>query len=135
MKKNEMSIHTLKERNIFIQKLAYAGWEVESWDEVFDTGANVEPEAEARYTGPIFDLHLEFHADHRYLALEMVERKGENTIFLRLYPRGEIETLLALIIANQDNIGAENYPEVVKSLIPYCEPLLIDTDKGFFRLS
>jgi len=134
MKKSEMSSRSLEERRIFLQHLELRGWEVNSWDEMLDIGANVDPEAEAIYVGPIFELHLEYHAEAHYLGLEMVQQQGERILFLRLYPRGDMESLLVKITSAQDMLDSENYPELIKSLIPLCDPLLIETDQGFHRL-
>jgi hypothetical protein len=130
-----MSACRLEERRIFLQHLAFAGWEVEGWTEVFDSGGNVYPEAEARYAGPVFDLRLEYHADHGYLLLEMLEREGDSVLRLHLYPLADIASLLTVIIAAQNVLNGENYHEFVKSLIAVCEPLLIETDEGLYRLS
>jgi hypothetical protein len=43
--------------------------------------------------------------------------------------------LLERIITAQDTLDADNHPELVKSLIPLCEPLLIETEEGIYRLS
>jgi hypothetical protein len=135
MRKSEMSAGSLEDRRIFLQHLAASSWDVEAWDEAHDTGANVEPEAEARYAGPFFDLRLEYHAQHRYLLLELAQPEGVLALSLRLHPSGDVSPLLARITGAQDTIDAENYTEFVKSLLPLCEPLLIETDEGLYRLS
>lgn len=135
MNKNEMPAFRLEERRIFLQRLAFAGWDVEGWDKVFDSGGDVNPEAEARYAGPVFDLRLEYHADRGNLLLEMVERRGDSVLRLHLYPFADVASLLISIIAAQNVLNGENYHELVKSLIAVCDPVLIDTDEGLYRLS
>jgi hypothetical protein len=135
MKKSEMPARCVEDRRIFLQDLARAGWNAQGWDEVLAAGADVDPEAEATYAGPVFDLLLEYHAEHAYLVLGMVQRQGALVVRLRLHPRDDIGPLLARIVASQDTIDAENHTEFVKSLIPLCEPLLIETDEGLYRLS
>lgn len=135
MKKSEMPISSLEDRRIFLERLASADWDVEGWDEVFDGGGNVYPEAEARYAGTVFNLRLEYHADDGCLLLEMVEREGNSVLRLHLYPLADITSLLTRIIATQGTLNGENYDELVKSLISVCAPLLIETDEGLYRLS
>jgi hypothetical protein len=133
MKKSKMSARSLEDRRMLRQYLALAGWDVESWDQALETGADVEPEAEGEYAGPVFNLRLEYHAEHNYLLLEMVQRDGELFLRLRLY--NDLALILARIIAAQDTIDKENYTDLIKSLILLCDPLLVETDEGLYRLS
>lgn len=135
MKIAEMTSKAQADRLLFMDRLSAAGWEVESWDAVLEQGDDVEPEAEAEYAGPEFDLRLEFHASGPYLAFELDQREGDLFLNLRLYPAVELGEILARIVDAQDTLNGHNMADVVKTLIPLCDPLLIDTEEGLQQLS
>jgi len=135
MKLSDMSPELQAGRRVFIDSLSAAGWDVESWDAVLDAGQDVEPEAEASYSGAVFDLSLSYNAGGTYLGFELDERGGELFLSFRLHPATDLTELLARITAAQDALNTENMAEIVKTLIPLCNPLLIDTDEGLQKLS
>lgn len=119
----------------FSTLLGAAGWRVQRWDAVAAAGGDADAAADAEYSGPSFELRLEYHAAERYLTFLMVEREGELAVNLRLHPREGLEPILERITTAQDTLTADSYKDLVKSLIPLCDPLLIDTDDGLYRLS
>jgi hypothetical protein len=135
MRKSELSAQAIASRDVFIRALEARGWRVESWNELFDAGADIDPEAEATYSGPRFDLHLEFHASSPWLLLVLVARAGDVVLRLRVHPGPTVTSVLKEITDAQDELTADNMSELVKALIPLSEPLLIETDDGLQRLS
>jgi hypothetical protein len=135
MKKTDISPERLAARRVFIDRLSDAGWDVEPQDELLDAGIDVEPEAEATFTGPVFDLRLEYHAEGFYVMLEMDQREGELGLTLRMHPAREIRDVLDRIVAVQDVLNADNMGDIVKSFVPLCDPLLLETDEGVQQLS
>lgn len=133
MKKSDMPADALADRQVFIAHLVEAGWLVETWDEVLDAGADVEPEAEAEYGGNGFDFRLEYHAGNRSLVFQLANDNGV-ALFLRLFPV-DLKLALERITAVQDELNETNYAEFVKSLIASCSLVLIETEEGSFRLS
>src|SRR5262245_18552005 len=135
MIKSEMSLQAQQDRQVILQLLSEAGWRVEDWAKALDAGADVEPEAEAQYPGPVFDLLVESHAKDRILMLEIAQRDGPVVLSLQLHPKGDLEPLLARIIEAQEKLNEENYSDFVKSLLHLCSLVLIDTDEGTYRLT
>jgi hypothetical protein len=129
MRKAEMSEPVLAARAEFIELLDGAGWETNGFDALLGIGVNVEPEAVATYHGPVFLLDMQFWAEETRLALDVFTSATEVLLRLRLYPRDQRE-LLAAITAAQDSLDLDNYPEFVETLVPLCDPLLLDTDAG-----
>jgi hypothetical protein len=123
------------DRKIFWQQLSQAGWDVEGWDVARNAGVSVDLAAEAEYAGPSFALRLELLAEHDYLMFQISEPDGESLFHLRVYPASDLAPILARIIDVQDTLDNENYPSLVKSLIPFSDPLQIETDEGIFNLS
>jgi len=135
MKKTDISPERLEARRAFIDRLSNAGWDVEPQNELLDAGVDVNPEAEATFAGPAFDLRLEYHANGHYLILEMDQTEGEIGLTLRMHPARDIRDLLDRIVVVQNVLNAENIGDFVKSFIPLCDPLLLETDEGVQRLS
>jgi hypothetical protein len=135
MKKNDMSARSLEDRRYFLQRLGSAGWNANGWSEAFESDSDVDPEAEATYVGPVFELHLASHADPGYLSFDLIERDGPDVVRLRLYPRESANQLIDRITDAQDTLDTENYPGFIKSLLLLSDPLLIETDDGLHRLT
>jgi N-acetylglutamate synthase-like GNAT family acetyltransferase len=125
----------VEERRIFLQQLAQAGWDVESWDAARDTGATVDLDAEAEYVGPTLALRLELLAEQHYVAFGICQLDGELVLRLRLYSKANLASVLAQIIAVQDTLNSDNHSQLVKLLIAQCDQLQIETDEGIFNLS
>jgi len=124
-----------EDRRTFGQDLAQAGWDVEGWDAARSVGARVDLDAEAEYAGAFVSLRLELPVRHRYVTLQVSKPDGELMLCLRFRPRSDLAPILAQIVSMQDTLDADTHPILVKSLIPLCDPLLIETDEGVFRLS
>ena len=85
MKLTDLSSDAIADRQVFIEHLGAAGWTVETWDEVLEAGADVEPEAEAEYSGNTFNFRLEYHASNRSLVFQLANEDSVS-LFLRLFP-------------------------------------------------
>jgi len=129
-----MSEPVLAARAEFMEFLESVGWDVNGFDALLGIGVNVEPEAVATYRGPVFLLDMQFWAEERRLALDIFTSATEVLLRLRLYPRNQ-QALLAAIVAVQDSLDRENYPEFVEGLVPLCDPLLLETDAGLLHVS
>ncbi len=125
----------VEDRQILLQHLSRAGWNVESWAAPRDAGVRVDLSAEAEYGGPSLVLRLELPFEQRYLVFQMSRLDGELVSRLHLYPSGDLIPVLRQIIAVQDTLDEENHPQLVKSLISLSDPLLIETDSGLYRLT
>jgi hypothetical protein len=123
----------LAARAQFLTVLDKAGWQTNGFDALLGIGVNVEPEAVATYRGPVFLLDMQFWADERWLALDVFASETEVLLRLRLYPRDQPE-LLAAIVAAQDSVDLDSYPEFVEALVPLCDPLLLETDAGLLQV-
>jgi hypothetical protein len=135
MMRHESHAVRVEDRRIFSQCLSHAGWDVETWSAAREAGVRVDLVAEAEYSGPQRFLRLELPVESRCLTFQVSQLDGELVFRLRLHPKGDLGPVLALIIAVQDTLDADNHPGLVKSLIPLCDPLQIDTDQGLFSLS
>lgn len=132
----EMTEGQLSERDLFARRLRAAGWDDGGWDELFASGVRLTPEAQAEYQNPSFGLRLGYFADEGYVRFECVRRRdGLTELCLHCYPRRGLAALLDALAAAQDSLSPDNYPEFVKTLIPLCDPLLMETPDGLFQLS
>lgn len=135
MKLEEMSPEAQAGRRLFIETLSAAGWGIESWDALLTGGGDVDPEAEATHSAGELELQLAFHAAGPFLDLQLATPDDHLFLSLRLYPADDLGALLRQIVARQETLTAENMPDLVKTLIPLCNPLLIETEEGLQQLS
>lgn len=135
MHEDETQIQRYADFSMISRALVDSGWQVDVKNNQFCMRTSSKPNAKASYSGPTFIIYLSYQAEQRFLILELIERVGTHVVSLRLFPRVEIQQILTEIIKFQNNLDSENYPELVKSLITLCDPLLIDTDEGLFKLS
>jgi hypothetical protein len=116
-------------------RLRTAGWDVESWDSARVAGASLDIDFEAEYAGPFVILRLELLSQLGYLLLQIAEPSGGPLLRLRLFPADDIEPAIERIISMQDTVDEDNHPTLVKSLIPLCKLVQIETEDGIYRLS
>lgn len=132
----EMTEGQLSERDLFARRLRAAGWDDGGWDELFSAGVRLTPEAQAEYQNSAFSLRLGYFAGGGYVRFECVRRRdGLVELCLHCYPRRGLTAVLDALGAAQDSLSPDNYPEFVKTLIPLCDPLLMETPDGLFQLS
>ncbi len=128
-----MSGPVLEARAEFISVLDGAGWQVNGFDALLGIGVNVEPEAVATYRGPVFLVDMQFWADEQRLGLDIFTSETDVLLRLRLYPQ-EQRVLLDAIIDAQNSLDLDNYPAFVETLVPLCDPLLLETDAGLLQV-
>lgn len=135
MKGSEVAERRAEARQVFLQQLTQAGWNVESWDVVRDTGVRIDLDAEAQYVGTSLALRLELLAEQPLVLFGVYQLDGEPVLRLWFCSEANLSSVVGQIIATQDTLNSDNYPQLVKSLIPLCDKLQIETDEGVFNLS
>lgn len=135
MKGSEVAERRAEARQVFLQQLTQAGWNVESWDAVRDAGVRIDLAAEAEYLGAFLAFRLELLAEQPIVLFGVYQLDGELVFRLRFYSQANFPSVLGQIIAVQNTLNSDNYPQLVKSLIPLCDQLQIETDEGIFNLS
>jgi hypothetical protein len=130
-----MTEQQLKDRDIFINKLITAKWNPGGWELLFESGANLTPEAQAEYQNPVFDICLSYYAEKGYILMECVKKKNHKTISLRLYPKNDLSTIVDTVIAVQDTFSLDNYPDFINKLVPMCRLVLLQTADGLVKVS
>jgi hypothetical protein len=135
MFKEELNQQQLRDRNLFIKKLISAGWDPKGWDELFEGGACLTPEAQAEYQNTTFDLRLSYYAGQGYMLVECVGRDDPTRLSLLFYPNQNFEILVDKVIAMQDTLSPSNYPDFITMMIPLCKLILLETPEGPVKIS
>ena len=142
MLKEEMSEEQLAKRENFITPLVAAGWDVGGWERLFNSGFSLTPEAQAEYRNPKLTLRLSYYIKDNYILLEF--RKQEATTLpaeenimpsLRFYTNGNLASVLSGVIAEDDTLSADNYPNFIKKMIPLCKLVLLEIEESLVRVS
>jgi hypothetical protein len=145
MMKSEMSEDQLADRATFVERVREAGWDLGGWEELFEGGADLEPEAQAEYRNPRAFLRLSYNARSDYVLLECggVRAKGEEAgnggasgdaapeaENLRFYPIRDLGAVVGKVVAEKDNLSLDTLPRLVKKIKPLCNYVLTDTPDG-----
>jgi hypothetical protein len=136
VKQAEMTAEQLGQRQLFVTNLSSAGWNPGGWEALWEAGATLTPEAQAEYQTSSFKLRLGYHAEAGYVRLECDEIEGDTQLTFRFYPKANLDTVLETVVANQESLSAENFPELVKTMIPRCSLVLFEvSDEELVQLS
>ena len=142
MLKEEMTEEQLAKREDFITPLVSAGWDVGGWEQLFNSGFSLTPEAQAEYQNPKLTLRLSYYIKDDYILLEF--RKQEDSTLsaqenimpsLRFYTNGNLESVLSGVIAEHDTLSVDNYPNFIKKMIPLCKLILLEIEEALVRVS
>jgi len=113
-------------RAAFVSQLTAAGWDVSGWEILFADDHNLTPEAQAEHKNASFNLRLSYFVEKQYLFFEAVAKVGELALTLRLYPAGDVKSVVELIIKWQDILAEDNFPKLVEELKPLCRQILFE---------
>jgi len=135
MRKSEMTAPQIATRNEFIQRLIAAEWSPAGWELLFARDHELTPEALAEYQAAHFDMRLSYYVRPGYILLELVRRHDNFFLGMRLYPKEKLSVILDKILAMKNQLSLENYADFIKSIIPLCDPLLIEIPEGLVQAS
>lgn len=135
MTKEELSACQRVTRELFVAKLRQVGWSSNGWEEMFESGINVNPEALATYTNRAVDLQLGWFAGEDFVRMEMNARDGNRAMTFRLHPGCRLGELLDAVANVQDAISFDNYVPWIKGVLPLCSQAALETPDGLVSLS
>jgi hypothetical protein len=145
MTKSELSEDQLADRAAFVERVRAAGWDVGGWEQLFENGADLEPEAQAEYVSPRAFLRLSYHARGDYVLLECggvrgeTEGAGEGGVpagdepeaeKVRFYPVNDLGAVVGAAAGEKDTLSLENLSELVSKLEPLCNYIILETPEG-----
>ena len=119
MRRSEMNEQQLKHRDLFVETLMSAGWTGLNFNEQFDSGLRVSPEASMEYSNPELTLRFDFICkDPRtILYLDSTEGKSLGLVF-RCEDR--LKQLLEVTVGFQDSINPANFKDKIEELLTVC---------------
>jgi hypothetical protein len=124
----------LAARTLFVKRLVDAGWNPGGWEELFEAGSSVLPEAQAEYRNQAAQLRLSYYVGEGYVKLECVPREGHPVLIVHCYPRQNAAVVADSVIAQQQGIDAGAYGNTIDALMPVCERLVLDTSDGLITV-
>ena len=135
MKKTDMTLHQLKNRETFVKQLITAGWNPGGWEELFDSDVRLTPEAQAEYQNDVFSIRLSYNVEQDYILLECVEKNTSTVLSSRFYPKQNLIEVIDMIVGSQDSLSPDNYVDFIKTFIPVCNHVLLELTNGLVELS
>jgi len=122
MKKSEMNEGQLRDRTHFVEALTKAGWRGSLFNEQFDEGLWVSPEASMEFSSSTISLRFDFVAKDPRLILYIDSPEGKELgLIFRCLER--MEALLMAVIGMQDSIAPSNIKEKTPQLLEACPKL------------
>jgi hypothetical protein len=119
MEKSEMSETQLRDRGRFVDALTKSGWSGTLFNEQFDEGLWVSPEASMEFSSPTIELRFDFVAEDPRLILYISSPDGKELgLVFRCLDR--VEALLAAVISMQDSISPSNLKTKTPELLAAC---------------
>jgi hypothetical protein len=136
MLKPDMAPEQLADRRLFLERLENAGWIVDkNWKELFESSANLIPEALAEYRNDVFYMRLGYYIEENYVFQKCVDRSRKILVSsLRFYPK-LLDRRLNIIVDWQNILSLDNYTNFVKNMVPLCNLVLYDSPDGLVKIS
>ncbi len=128
MLKIEMTSQQLANRNKFIRELITAGWDPGGWEQLFEGGARLTPEAQAEYRNVNLDLRLSYYVSDGYLRLECLKKDGSKILGARLHPKEDnLIHIVDIVISQQNILSRSNFLNLIKKMTPYCSNIFLES--------
>jgi hypothetical protein len=119
------------QRDAVVSRLTAAGWDPGGWEELFEGGANLEPEAQLEYAGEAGELRLGFRAAER--AFELDQLAGEDALSL-VFTRADAGPVLDVIVAHQDTLSPDTLPDLVEAVMEHVGGAYLRTPDGLVKI-
>ena len=135
MFKAEMTEKQLADRDVFVRKLTAVGWDPRGWEQLFDSGANLTPEAQAEYKNATFEMRLGYYIGENYVSLELARIHNRTNIRLRFCLKDNLAVIVDAVAEVQDTVSQDNYVDFIQKMVLLCDPLLLETPQGLVKVS
>jgi len=135
MKKIELSQKQLIDRTLFVEKLQESSWNIGEWENLFNENYSLIPEAVAEYQKGATNIRLSYYISDCYFTLDCYIKNEQKTYCIRLYPKNDFITLLDKITQNCNIISTKDWVNLISSLMPYCNLVLLEVAEGMIEIS
>jgi len=137
MFKKDMSEKQLAEKNLFVEKVVAAGWDIGTSDQLLESGLmKVSPEGYAEYQNERANLELSYHAPESYVALLIGSKDLRDSIKFRFHYGTRLAEVLNAIIDTQATLSHGDFTKLIEKMIELCENVFIEkSDKELIQVS
>jgi hypothetical protein len=119
MRKSEMNEEQLRQRALFVDSLASAGWHGSNFNRNFDDGLWSSPEASMTYASADMSLRLDLLFEEPRLIFYIGARSGKSLgLVFKCVDR--LKAVVDAVIGMQDIIASDNVKEMSKELVATC---------------
>lgn len=131
MFKKDMTEKQLAEKNLFVEKVTAAGWDIGTTDQLLESGLmNVTPEGFAEYRNPRANLELSYHAAGGYVALLVGEKDSRDHMKFRLHCGEKLGEALDAIVGARDTLSQASFTGLIEKLLGLCREVFIERENG-----
>jgi hypothetical protein len=119
MQKSELSQAQLRDRSAFVETLSQAGWRGTGFNQQFEEGLWISPEASLEYSSSTISLRFDFEAEDPRFILYINSADGrELGLVFRCQDR--LKQLLEAVIGMQDSLTPANIKDKAETLLAAC---------------
>lgn len=131
MFKREMTEKQLAEKNLFVEKVTAAGWDIGTTDQLLESDMmSVSPEGFAEYRNARANLELSYHAAGGYVALLIGEKASRDFMKFRLHCGDRMGEALDAITGAQDTLSQASFTNLVERLMGLCPEVFVERENG-----
>jgi hypothetical protein len=135
MFKSDMTDKELVDRGIFVEKIKESNWDFGGWETLFESGANLTPEAQAEFSNTFLTMRLGYYVGRNYVLLEFLRTIGDTLPNVRFYLKNDIGPVVDRVIAAQDVLSQHVFADFVHTMMPLCDKILIEYATGLVQVS
>lgn len=110
---------------IIIERLTRSGWQRTDRSDVFGT-------ADLTYQNQYLSLGVLHEWKDDSITFKIIDKN--NTLYLAIYFKGNLQQLLEVITSFQDEISPDNFKEHIGKIIKVCPSVYVDTGDGIVPL-
>ncbi|MEA2894736.1 MAG: hypothetical protein QOJ84_351 [Bradyrhizobium sp.] len=119
MRKKEMNEEQLRQRSLFVDSLANAGWRGSNFNHNFDEGLWSSPEASMTYSNRQMSLRLDLSFEDPRMIFYLGSKSGKS-LGLVFKCGDRQKSLLDAVIGMQDSIGPDSIKDKSEDLLAIC---------------
>ncbi len=119
MRKSEMTVQQLEERQLIIDKLTSAKWQDLSVGDWFEQNLWAKFEATMGFKNNGVSLEIDFNSEQQYIRF-IIQNLLSEFIMLIIYYQDKLEKLLETIVSFQDKITESTFEQYVREILRVC---------------
>jgi hypothetical protein len=125
---DELTDDQRSDRQTVVDTLVPKGWLPTDVHLNVENGEWEEYEASLEHATDSTTLLFEMHAEDD--SYELAIRTPQGELPLIIYPRGELQALLNVVVEHQDTVNSDTFRAFAAAILDVCPEVLVDSEDG-----